>query len=67
LSLYTPLVYIFNILISNSCAKGGISIRYKNANLGVIRPKANASLYIIDFKALYAKALKLDLQAFVYK
>jgi hypothetical protein len=53
--------------MSNSCARGNNAIRCKNANLRVIKLKANASLYIIDFRALYAKALKLDLQAFVYK
>jgi hypothetical protein len=53
--------------MSNSCAKGSVNIRYKNANLEVIKLKANASLYIIDFRALYAKAPKLNLQAFIYK
>jgi len=49
------------------CAKGNVSIRCENANLGVIRLKANASLYIVNSRALYTKAFKLDLQAFIYK
>jgi hypothetical protein len=51
----------------NSRVKGSISIRCKNANLRVIKLKADDSFYIIDFRALYAKAFKLDLQAFIYK
>lgn len=51
----------------NSCAKSSASIKCEIAKLRVIRPKADASLYIINFKALYAKALKLNSQAFVYK
>jgi hypothetical protein len=53
--------------MSNSCNKSNINIRYKNAKLRVIKLKANASLYIINFKALYAKALKPNLQVFIYK
>jgi hypothetical protein len=47
--------------MSNSYTRGGISIKCENANLRVIKLKANASLYIIDFRALYAKAFKLNL------
>jgi hypothetical protein len=51
--------------MSNSCASA--STKYKTAKSRVIRLKAKASLYNIDSKALYAKALKPNLQAFVYK
>ena len=53
--------------MSNSCAKGNNAIRCENANSRVIKPKADASLYVIDSRALYAKALKPNPQAFVYK
>ena len=53
--------------MSNFCAKSNASIIYKNANFGVISFRVDASFYIINFSALYAKAPKLNLQAFVYK
>jgi hypothetical protein len=53
--------------MSNFYAKSNTSIKCKIAKLRVIRPKANASLNIINSRALYAKALKLNLQAFIYK
>jgi len=53
--------------MSNFCAKSSASITCKNANSRVISLKANASFYIINFSALYAKAPKLNLQALVYK
>jgi hypothetical protein len=53
--------------MSNSYTRSSASIACEIANLGVIRLRANASLYVINSKALYAKAFKLNLQAFVYK
>ena len=46
--------------MSNSCARGSNAIGYENANSGVIRPKADASLYVVDSRASYAKAPKPD-------
>ena len=55
------------MLISNLYAKSSVCIVYKTANLKVIRPKADVSFYVINSRASNAKALRLNLQVFIYK
>ena len=43
------------------------NIKYKTAKSKVIKLRAKASLYNINSRALYAKALKPDLQVFIYR
>jgi len=55
------------MLISNLYAKSSVYIIYKIANLKVIKPKADASFYVINSKASNAKAPRPNLQVSIYK